>query len=163
MSTREAAGAAPALKTLIDTERSLRSRLAHVALLTGSLMMTAVVASLWATEPALPARTRWAFAAMVGIGLVWAAFAAWVLGTRRVLLGRDSVIAGRMAVTFSSLFALGSAAAAATTGGPAAYGVLATGVVMLAVAVALLLRARRRVERLTARRQELERRLGGGR
>jgi hypothetical protein len=149
------------LRRLLDAELSRTSRLGYVALLLASLTMTVVVASLWLTEPVLPARTRVAFALMTVIGLSWAAFAVWVLTTRRVLFGWDSVVAGRMAIAFTTAFVLGAVTLGYTSGGTAPYAAAAMGLGLLAGAVALLVRAHRRVARLTTRREALERELGG--
>ena len=151
------------LPRLLDTELSRRSRLGYVALLLVSMAMTVVVVSLWLTEPALPVRTRVAFGAMTVIGLAWMVFAGWVLTTRRVLLGRDSVVAGRLAVTFTAVFIAGALLVGYSTGGKAPLAAAATGVGLLGVAVALLVRARRRVAGLMARRDALERDLGAKR
>jgi hypothetical protein len=148
------------LPRLLDTELSRPSRLGHVALLLVSMAMTVVVVSLWLTEPALPVRTRVAFGAMIAIGMAWMVFAGWVLTTRRVLLGRDSVVAGRLAVTFTAVFVAGALLVGYSAGGRAPFAAAAIGVGLLGVAVALLVRARRRVAALTARRDLLERELG---
>lgn len=145
------------LHRLLEGELSLRSRLAYVALMLASSAMTVVILSLWVTEPALPLRTTVAFAAMTAIGGSWIVFAGWVLARRRVLLGRDRVVAARMAIAFTSAFALGALLAFYTTGGPAAFAALLMGLVLLAAAIAMLLRARRRVARLTERRDAIER------
>ena len=124
-----------------------------------ALAMAVVVGSLWLTEPALPLRTHLAFGAMSAIGLSWLALASWTLATRRILFARDRVIAGRMAVTFTSVFAIGALAAVIATGSGAAVGALATGLVMLAAAVGVLRSAHRRFAALSKRRAELERAL----
>jgi hypothetical protein len=151
------------LSRLLDTELSRRSRLGHVGLLLVSTAMTVVVVSLWVTEPALPVRTQVAFGAMTVIGLAWMVFAGWVLTTRRVLLGRDSVVAGHLAVTFTAVFVAGALLVGYSTGGKAPFAAAATGAGLLGVAIALLVRARRRVAGLTARRDALERDLGAKR
>jgi hypothetical protein len=97
---------------------------------------------------------------MTVIGLSWMVFAGWVLATRRVLLGRDSVVAGRLAVTFTAVFVAGALLVGYSAGGKAPFAAAAIGVGMLGVAIALLVRARRRVAGLTARRDALERDLG---
>lgn len=153
------AATAAALRALLDTELSTSARLWHVALLLVSLAMTAVAVSLWATEPSLPARTQLAFAAMTLIGVGWAVHAIRVLGSRRVLLAKHRVVAGWMAVTFTSVFASVSVAAVFLTGAPAARGSMAFAAVMWVVALALLGRARRENQRLEARRRELEQKL----
>jgi hypothetical protein len=149
------------LRRLLDKELSRPSRIGYVTLLVASLTMTVVVASLWLTEPVLPARARVAFALMTVIGLSWTAFAGWVLATRRMLLGRDSVVAGRMAVTFTTTFVIGALTVGYMGGGTAPYAAGTMGLGLLAAAIALLVRAHRRVAHLTARRETLERELGG--
>jgi hypothetical protein len=148
------------LRPLLDKELSRPSRLGHLILLLASSTMTVVVASLWWTEPALPARTEAAFAVMTAIGFSWAAFAGWVLTTRRVLLGRDGLIAARMSVIFTTAFVAGALTLGLVNGGRAPYAAAVMGLGMLGVATALLVRARHRVVRLTARREALERDLG---
>lgn len=145
------------MQRLIAGELSLPARLGHTALLLVALAMTAVIGSLWLTEPSLPVRTQAAFAVMGAIGLSWVAYAAWVLTRRRVLLAGHRIIAARMAVAFTTIFAAGSLALGLwSTAGNAAYGAAATGAVMLAAAIAMLLSARRRFAALMQRRRELE-------
>ena len=148
------------LRRLLDAELSLRSRLGYVGLLLSSAAMTAVILSLWLTEPTLPVRTAVAFAVLTVIGLAWVVFAGWVLTRRRPLFGRDRLVAGWMAVTFTSAFAVGTLAVGYLSGGAAPYAASAMALVLLAVAVAALVRARRNIARLTARREALERELG---
>jgi hypothetical protein len=64
-----------------------------------------------------------------------------------------------MAVTFTALFVFGAGASALMAGGPASYGALVTGLLMLGLAIGALLRARRRFAGLLARRRELESRV----
>ena len=151
------------LRRLLDAELSLRSRIGHVALFLASAAMTVVVTSLWLTEPALPRRAAAAFAVMTLIGVSWMVFSAWVLTRRRPLFGRDGLVAGRMAVTFASTFAGGALAVGYSNGGPAPFAAAAMGVVLMAASVAMLVRARRHVARLTRRREALERELGADR
>lgn len=148
------------LPGLLDAELSRPSRLGYVALLLVSAAMSVAVASLWLTEPALPLRTRVAFGVLTVIGLSWTAFAGWVLVTRRVLLGRDGVVAGWLAVTFTTVFVAGAVIVGYSVGGKAPFAAAAVGVGLLGLAFALLVRAQRRVARLTGRRDALERELG---
>jgi membrane associated rhomboid family serine protease len=161
MTTTPATRLADTVRRMADEELSARSRLGYVALLLTALMMAGAVGSLWATEPDLPMRTQAAFASIVVIALSWAAFALWVLTHRRVLLARHSIVAGRMAITFTTIFVAGALAAGITTGAPAAHAAAGLGAVMLSAAVALLLRAHRNFARLTERRLTLERELAG--
>ena len=147
------------LRRLTVLELSRRARAGYVGLLLGASAMTAVVGGLLLTEPSLPPRTSIALAVMVAIGLSWVGFAAWVLTRKRILLGRDRVVASRMALAFNSLFVAGCVAAAAITGAAAAFAAMAMGVAMLGVAAGLWIRARRQFEHLTTRRQQLEREL----
>jgi hypothetical protein len=60
-------------------ELSRRARLGRVQLLLASTATTTIVALLWLTEPALPARAAAAFAVMTVSGLGWMTFAVWML------------------------------------------------------------------------------------
>jgi hypothetical protein len=150
------------MQRLIAGELSLPARLAYTALLLVALAMTAVVGSLWMTEPSLPVRTQAAFGVMTAIGAAWVGYAVWVLTRRRVLLAGHRIIAARMAVAFTTVFAAGALVLAiwGSVGG-AAYGAAGTGVVMLAVAIGMLLSSRRRFEALMERRRVLELELAG--
>jgi hypothetical protein len=149
------------LRRLADAELSLPPRLGYLALLLLALSMTALVTALWVTEPALPARVQVAFATMILIGISWVTFASWVLTHRRTLLARHGVVAGWMAVVFTSVFLFGALGVGVTKGGSAPYAAAAMGGVLLAGAIAMLVRARREFARLTERRDALQRDLGG--
>ena len=148
------------IQKLARGELSFRTRLGYVALLLAATGMTAVVLSLWISEPHLVPRTQFAFGVMSCIGASWAAFALWSLTTRRVLLALDRVIAGRMAVVFCAVFVAGAVAATFIAGNVASFAALATGLLMLGAAARVLSGARRRFAELTARRAELERAIG---
>jgi hypothetical protein len=145
------------LRQLTVLELSLPSRLRYVCLLLAAATMTAIVTALLVTEPALPTRAAIALGVLAVIGLSWVVFAAWVLTRRRVLLGRHRLVAGRLAVVFSSVFVMGALAVGFVTASAPPFAAAALGVVMLAIAVAMLVRARRQFARLSARRAELER------
>jgi hypothetical protein len=136
---------------------SLPRRVGYVVAGLGGLAGAVMIGVLWATEPAeLPARTQIAFAAMMAVGAVWAAFAAWAL-IRRPLFAIDRVIAAALAVVFSALTTVGavvvSLVRSSTAGLAAAAGL---GLPLVAVAVALLMRARTHRVTLLARRREVE-------
>lgn len=150
---------ASSLSALLDEELSTRSRVGHVLLLLAASAMSAVVGSLWATEPALAPRTAAAFAVMTGMGLCWVAYAAWVLTSRRVLLGLQRVVAARMAALFSAVALAGALAVGALAGVRAAWPAALVFAAMLALAVTALLRAHRQHRRLCRRRAELAQRL----
>jgi hypothetical protein len=161
MTSIHSGASAQAMQARLAAELSLPARVGHIALLLAALGSAGISAALLLTETGLPARTRVAFALMVVIGCCWVAFATWVLARRRVLFARHRVIAARMAVTFSAMFTIGSVALrwsdAAPRAWPAAMGV---GLVMLAIAGFMLVRAQRRVAALIARREALEHLLG---
>ena len=156
------AGSLEDIRRLAQGELSISARIGYVSLLLVAAAMTAVVLSLWLTEPALPARTQVAFGVMGVIGGAWVSFALWALTARRPLYARDAVIAGTLAVVFTSVFVAGALGAVIVSGAAAAFGALATGVVMLAIAVWNLIGARRRHVALLARRRELESALRAG-
>lgn len=143
------------IRKLAGAELTMTARLGYVALLLGAAAMTTVVVALWLTEPGLPGRARWAFAVMSLIGISWIGLATWALTSHRPLAARDRVIAGWMAVTFTSVFVLGAGLAAAISQRAAGLGALAMGLVMLAAAIQALRRARRRFAELRARYEVL--------
>lgn len=143
------------VRQLAGGELSLKARLGYVALMLVSTAMTAMIVSLWLTEVDLPQRTQLAFGVMSVIGASWMAFSLWALLARRPLFARDRLIAGRMAVAFTSVFLVGAVAAVLITGHAAAYAVSFTGVAMLAAAIRILLDARRRFAELWVRRSAL--------
>lgn len=140
----------------VRAQVGMPSRLGYTALLIAGVGMAGLAATLLATEPALPPRTRIAFALLVAAGLAWASFAGWVLARRRVLFGRQQVVAASMAVVVTLVFLAGAAAVRDRIG----YGGVATAAVMCAAALVMLVRARRRVARLSERLRALE--SGGG-
>jgi hypothetical protein len=148
------------LRRLTSLELSLPSRLRYVVLLLAASTMTAIVIGLLATEPGLPARTSIALGMSATIGVSWMIFAVWVLTRKRVLLAGHRIVAGRLAVAFTSVFVLGAVLVAATTGKSSLFSAAALGLVMFAVALTLLMRAKRQFAQLTNRRDELQRLLG---
>jgi hypothetical protein len=86
--------------------------------------------------------------------------AAWVLRTRRVLFGRDRVIAARLALTFSTVAALGMASLGYWGArGSAMYYAAMVNAAFAVVAWVLLRRARQHVARLTEQRRDAEARM----
>ena len=148
------------LRRLTVLELSLPARLRYVALLLGAAAMTAIVSALLLTEPELPLRTSIAFAVMTVIGLSWMAFAAWVLMHKRILLGQQRVVAGRMALVFCSVFVVGTLLIGYQTGNPSALSAAGLGLVMLLVALTIFIRAKRSFAQLSKRREVLEQQLG---
>lgn len=136
---------------------SAKSRYGHMALLLGALMMCVLLGALLWTETGLPGRTQAALSVMLAIGVCWVGYALWVLTHRKTLLANHRVVAGWMAVAFTTLFLAGTAALAWVTGGNGYLAAVGMGMVMLAVAIFMLVRAHRRVGRLRALLRELER------
>jgi hypothetical protein len=146
-----------AVRALARKQLSLSARVGYVALLLVAAGMSVVTGSLWMTEAALPARTQLAFGLMTGMGVAWAALATWVLRARRPLYARDRLIAGRMAVTFTAIFSIGTLIAIVAGGGGAALAACVVALAMLGMAIGALRVARRRFDMLVARRDELDR------
>jgi hypothetical protein len=160
MMTDHAMPAAVEVRRLLASELSLASRLGYTALALASASVAGVTGALLMTEPGLPARTQAALGAVTLIGLAWTVFAVWVLSRRRVLFAGHRVVASTMAVTFTAAYALGALALALGGGfGRPAFAAAGLGGLMLAVAVALLVRAVRARRALEDRRAELERQL----
>ena len=147
------------LRSLTHLELSLPARLRYVALLLAASAMTAIVTALLMTEPALPARTSAALSVMAAMGAAWIVFAAWVLTHKRILVGRQRIVAGRLAVGFSSMFTIGALAVGSVASSATAFAAAGLGAVKLAVAIVLLVRARRTFVALGKRREALEREL----
>jgi hypothetical protein len=157
MNTTSTSNLEASLDRITDQGLSTRARFGHVALLLAALTMSTLVASLLATEPALPSRTGLSLAVMLAIGLSWVGYAGWVLRNRWTLLATHRIVAGRMAVAFTAIFAGGALGLGLATGQSALLLAAGLGAIMLVVAVFMLVRAHRRVARLQARRRELER------
>lgn len=136
----------------VRAETGMPGRLAHTALLVAGLGMTTLSASLLLTESALPARTQAAFGAIAVIGIAWAAFAAWVLARRKVLFGRQRIVASRMAVAFTLLFLAGAVGLRERIG----YGGVFTAGLLCAAALGAWAQAHRRVAALMERRRALD-------
>lgn len=132
------------------------SRYGHVALLLAALIMSVLLAVLLATESALPLRTQRAFAVLLAIGMGWIGYATWVLRQRRPLMAQHQVIAGWMAVAFTGVFLGGALAMALSAQSPVYTAAVASGGTLIVLAVIGLVRARRQVALLQARREELE-------
>lgn len=147
---------AASLERITAAELSPVARLGHVVLMLVAAAMTILVASLLLTEPALPTRTSAAFTVLVAMGLCWTTYAGWALTHRRGLLANLRVVAGRMAVTFTAVFVLGSLGLAIATGKTSLFLAAGLGAAMLLVAVGLLVRAKRHFALLQARREALE-------
>lgn len=150
------------MQSRLAAELSTKSRAGYVLLLLFDLAVLAAVGSLWLTEPELPLRTHLAFGGIVLGTLAWAAFFAWTLARRKVLLARHRVVAGRIAVTFTGLFTAGALLLAALVVPMRAPGLAAGvfGVALLAVAWLVLRRARDRFDELRDRVQRLQAELG---
>lgn len=141
---------------LLDAELSRRARLGYLAVMLAGLVVTGLVAALWATEPGLPLRTHLSFAGIVLLGTGWVAVAGYVLTRRRPLYAADRVLATGMAVTATSAGGVGVTVVAGLRGGALAAATAAVPAAMLlGIAAVLHVRARARRRALLARRREL--------
>ena len=135
---------------------SLRRRVLYVLVGLAGLAGSGLIGLLWATEPGLPARTGVAFAALMAIGLGWAAFGGWAVTRRAPLFARDRVVAGWLGAGAWLVFAVGAVAITALrhTAHPALLGtVLGLG----ALAALNLWAAHRARAALLRRKRELTR------
>ena len=148
------------LRRLTVLELSLPARMGYIALLLAASTMTAIVSALLLTEPGLPLRASIALAVMAAIGLSWMTFAVWVLTHKRILLGKQRIVASRLAVAFSCVFVVGALLIGYSTANTAALAAAGLGVLMLSVALSILIRARRAFAQLSKRREALEKQLG---
>lgn len=156
------AHALEAARRIAETELSTPSRIAHGALLAAALTMTTVIVALWLTEPDLPLRTRAVFGVLTTIGAGWSGYAAWVLTERRALFARQRVVAGWLAVSFTSVFTIGAFGIGVAANARAGFAAGGLGLVLFAAGALLLLRARRRLAALTERKCQLEALSAGG-
>ncbi|MFV0132003.1 transmembrane transport protein [Streptomyces sp. HMX87] len=134
------------LERALAAEVSLRSRMRYVAVGLAGGCAAVLISVLWATEPEpLPPRTRAAFAGLIAIGLAWAVFAGWVLRRRRPLFARDRVLGARLALAATTVTGVSATALAAARGTVAeALATALLGVVLIAAAAGLLVRAQSR-------------------
>ena len=151
----------PDLERLARTELSTGARLGYVVLALVASAMTIVVSALWLTEPALPLRTSVAFAMLTGIGLGWLAFSIWVLRAKRTIPARQRVVAGRLAVAFSGMFAVSCLAFAIVTNTSLAWTASAMSLIWLTAALVLWRRAATALAQLLIRRELLEQQVDG--
>jgi hypothetical protein len=154
-STRDA-DHAEIVRRIAAAQLSLGPRIAHGALLAAALAMTVVLASLWLTEPDLPLRTRAAFAVLAAIGALWSGYAAWVLTARRVLFARQRVVAGWLALAFTTIFTSGAFAIAGVTHFPAGWAAGALGLGLIGVSALVLRQAKTRLADLLNNKRTLE-------
>jgi len=147
------------VQKLARGELSVKARLGYVVLLLAAVGMTVLVLTLWLTEPGVPARAQVAFGVMSLIGISWIGLSTWALTTTRILAAKDRVIAGWMAVSFTSLFLLVAGMAVVLSGKTGSAGGLIVPVLMWLAALRALKKARLKYAELAARRAELERQL----
>jgi hypothetical protein len=148
-------------RRITSAELSLQSRIAHGVLLAASLAMTMVLVALLLTESDLPLRTSAALTVLAAIGTIWTGYAAWVLTQRRVLFARQRLVAGWLALIFTSIFTAGAFAIGIAADVSAGFAAGGLGLGLVACSGLLLARARRRLAVLLDRRRALEA-LGAG-
>lgn len=143
-------------RRIAAAELSPRSRVAHGVLLAVALAMTMIVAALWLTEPVLPLRARIALAVLTAIGATWTGYATWVLTRRRILFARQRVLAGWLALVFTTIFTAGAFTTGIASGAPAGFAAGILGLGLVTVSAVLLAQARRRLSTLQDRKRALE-------
>lgn len=144
------------LQELTKGQLSPARRYALVALVLVALTMSALLAALLVGEPMLPLRTRFAFLAMLGVGLTWAGYGAWALRTRRVLLVAQQWVAVRIAVAFCAAFTLAALGLGLCGDRPSLLGAAGVGLLQTGAAILLLIRVQRRRQALRERLRALE-------
>lgn len=136
----------------LQSELSLRRRIAYVLVGLAGLGGAVFVGALWLTEPGLAPRTSVVFAVLVLIGLAWAAYAGWALTRRAPLYARDRVIAAWLGLGATGLVAV-AIVALRQRFDLAPLVMVGT---LLVVAVVNLVRARGHYQALLRRKRELE-------
>ncbi len=151
------------LTRLNEQALSPRTRWWHLLLMLVALAMAILVGALLVTEPSLPSRTVTAFVTILVIALSWVVYASRVLSGRLGFLANHRVIAAGMATAWSIVFTLSALAVGLFGGHRAGLVAAGTGLVFVAAALALLVRARRNFRRLQDRRAQLESAIHGAR
>lgn len=142
---------------VLDAELSPRDRVRYVLVLLASVTVTGLVATLWATEPALPLRTHVAFGGIVVLGTSWAIVTGYVSSRRRPLYATDRVLATGMATAATTAVGLIATVIAAQRAGAVASATVAVvAATSVGAAIVLHVRARARRRVLLERRRELE-------
>ncbi|WP_433833088.1 hypothetical protein ACQP2E_17900 [Actinoplanes sp. CA-015351] len=130
---------------------SLRRRISLVLVGLAGGCGAVLLLLLWLTEPGpLPLRTRLAFGALVIVGASWSAYAIATLA-RLPMFAADRVIAGWLALTFTTLTTAVSAAVAIARPGPLPLAATLSALITVGVAALILRRARAQRKRLQAR------------
>ncbi|MEU4689404.1 hypothetical protein [Actinoplanes sp. NPDC023714] len=120
---------------------SLRRRVGLVLLGLAGGCGAGLLLLLWLTEPdPLPLRTRAAFAVLTAMSTCWAAYALWAL-IRMPLFAADRVIAGGLALVFTSLTAVVTLIVAVSRPGAVALAALTTALLTVVAAASVLRRA----------------------
>ncbi len=151
-----------ALRRRQSEELSFRIRLLFAAVLFGALATAGVTGALLVGEDGLPTRTKLAFATIVVAGLAWAGLSVWVLARRRVLFSAQRIATAWLAVVLSAVFLGGALGAPWFLHQRPSGSAGALGAVMLAVAIGVLIQAKRRHRALRRRRADIEARLAAG-
>jgi hypothetical protein len=135
----------------------LPRRIALIAVGLAGLAGATAVGVLWATEPSeFPTRTRLSFAALMAVGVAWAAYATSAL-FRRPWFAIDRLVAGWLTVIFSTLMTVGLALIALTRAGATGLVlVVGLGLPLILVALVVLIRARAYTATLRGRQRDLE-------
>ncbi|MFG1682630.1 hypothetical protein ACGFNP_20860 [Nonomuraea sp. NPDC049269] len=130
-------------------------RLRGVAALVAGLAGAVFVVLLWATEPGpLPGRTQLAFAMFTLFCLAWAGYGSWAITRRAALFALDRVIAAWLALA-ASIATTALTMTLAAQRGSGLLPAVGVGVVFIAVAAVLAVRAHAGRAALLRRKREL--------
>jgi hypothetical protein len=144
------------LTRVTEQELTRNEKYGHLVLALVAGVFGAGLAMLIATEPGLPTRTVLAFAVLFVISLSWVAYSLGVLMRRRPLLANREIVAGRMSLLFSALFTIGAMLVGITVSHNPFTGAVGWGLIFMAFALALLIRAHIRRASLQKLRARLE-------
>lgn len=134
---------------------SRRTRIRAVAALLAGVAGAVFVGTLWWSEPGpLPGRTHVAFGLFTVFCLAWAAYGGWLLTRKVALFATDRVVAAWIGLA-ASLATTGAVVFVAAQRGAGVGLPLGAGVLIVAVASALVVRAHARRAALLRRLREL--------
>ena len=145
------------LSRITDKQLAGTEKYGHLVLTAIGAIIAVALADTLISMPNLPAHLPETMLLMIAIGVAWTACTVMVL-MRRPILAEREIALGRVSVTFATLLSLGSMLAHYL---PTRHlAVPWFGLLLLAIATALLLRAHARRRSLQTLRSQLEAQLG---
>jgi uncharacterized membrane protein len=141
------------LSRITDRQLAGTEKYAHLVLTAIGAIFAVALGAMLLEMPKLPNHVSLTVLLMVAIGVAWTTSTVFVLMRRPVLAARDSAL-GRVSVVFTLLFSLDSLLARYLASGK--WELPVWGLLLLAIASALLLRAHARQGKLKALKARLE-------